>query len=377
MFHSYLKEGLIPLPDSVLKGLEAHCKKMMIRSDSDAAKDPFDRFLAEIDLVKDTKEPWIPEYLAPLYGTHFYNCQDDAQKLTLNHMGWVAHYQYSVLGELMTLQYNNACAALFRQQGHTFIADYLERESLEEEIHIKTFSIIGDWQETRILGRPMIRERLAQAYTLHPNGFRDFNGWTATAFYYWLRGHQNISLRAREQALQDVETSALIKHITAAHFRDETRHYATSHLVAELMAEVDVALPEQAKLEFICSRSFNGPQSGCSWIWPSVQATPGTLILETAALLANPIFKLSRSAQQDVLEEVHTHRIANPQWEYMRMRTIRNALKLNERVSWVPERFQDHLEETFRYNLDKGLPYARKAWLTYKKGLDAPAQASA
>lgn len=370
MFHEYLKEGAVPLPDEVVKALSAHCQRMMARSDLDMERDPFENFITRIDLEKDLHEPWIPEYMAPLYGTEFYERCNDEQKLALNHLGWAGHYQYSVVGELMTLKYNNACAHVFRQNGHDRIADYLERESVEEETHIKTFQTIGDRVETHYLGRPMIRARLETAYELNPNGFRDFNGWTATAFYYWLRGHQNISLRSREQMLQDVESPATAPRITSAHFRDETRHYATSFLLAELMAEVDTVLPDKVKLDFVCRKSFNGSQAGCNWIWPSIQSTPGTLIRETATLLCNPLFKLDRAGVLDVIESVYTRRPANEKWEHMRARSAKKALNLNGLVPWIPEKLRTTVDDTLRYNPDMGLPFARKAFKELKASWD-------
>ncbi len=118
MFHGYLKEGTVPLPLEVIKVLTDHCKKMKARSDRDAEKEPFDAFPGRMDYDRDLKEPWIPDYLSPLYGTEFYGRCNDAQKLMLNQMGWVAHYQYSVIGELLTLHYNNACAKIFRDNGY-------------------------------------------------------------------------------------------------------------------------------------------------------------------------------------------------------------------------------------------------------------------
>lgn len=366
MFDTFIQEGTVPLPEHVVKALEGHCQKMTWRSDRDAERDPFERYLPQVDLERELKVPWIPEWLSPLYGTRFYAQCSEAQKLALNHMGWVAHYQYSVIGELLTLQYNNACGRVFRHNGYDHIATYLERESLEEELHIDTFSKLGDAVETHYLGRPMLRARMAEVYTLHPNGFAGFNGWTATAFYYWLRGHQNIALRAREQALQEADTTALAPRITEAHFRDETRHYATSHLLAELMAEVEPQLPAPVKLAFIAGRSFNGPQSGCNWIWPTTQVTPGLLIDITAQLLSHPVFGLKSAEVLDVLEEVYSQRSTNPEWEHMRLRTERNALALNQRVPWLPAELQGPLSNTLRYNLDKGLPYARKALKEFK-----------
>lgn len=370
MFHEYLKEGAIPLPEEVVKALSAHCQRMMARSDLDLERDPFENFLTRIDFEKDLHEPWIPEYMAPLYGTEFYERCNDEQRLVLNHLGWAGNYQYTVVGESLTLKYNNACAHIFRQNGYDYIADYLERESVEEVSHIKTFKFLTDRVETHYLGRPMIRARMENTYELNPNGFRDFNGWTATSFYYWLRGHQNITLRAREQMLQDVESSATTTRVTAAHFRDETRHYATSFLLAEIMAEVEPVLPDPVKLEFICRKSFNGPQAGCNWIWPSVQSTPDTLIWETAHMLSNPIFKLDRAGVLDVLESVYTRRPTNEKWEHMRSRSIKKAMNLNDVVPWVPEKVRANVEHTLRYDADMGLPFARKAFKELKASWD-------
>jgi len=97
-----------------------------------------------------------------------------------------------------------------------------------------------------------------------------------------------------------------------------------------------------------------------------VQVTPGALIHETAALLSNPVFKMGRAEMLEVLESVYTRRPDNARWEFMRARTVRNALSLNDRVRWLPEKFKNNLDDTLRYNPDRGLPYARKAFLDFR-----------
>lgn len=366
-------KSAIPLPKEVLDILSDHSVRMIAASDRDHKSKPFITFLDDFEFERDRKHVWIPEYLSPLYGTEFYNTLNDEQKIVLNHMGWVAHYQYSVIGEVMTLKYNNACAAIFEAQGYGDIARYLKRESEEEITHIETFTRIGEKVEREYMGKASIRRRIGLNYDLPDTGFKDFSPWKATSFYYWLRGHQNVALRVREQDMQRTESPATLVKITTAHFRDETRHYATSHLLAETLAEADKDLPNELRLSHVCKLSFNGGQAGSNWIWPTVSVIPGVLIRETAALLSNPVFKLSRAGILDVLESVYTRRPENEKWEGMRTRALRPTMKLNHKVPWLPDNLKDEnkVANTIKFNPDLGLAFARRSFADFKKEWDA------
>lgn len=376
-FTQEFNEAAIPLPEDALKFLTDHCQRMLTASYKQHEEQPFLGLLADFDLERDTKDQWIPEHLEPFYGTEFHKGLTDEQRLTLNHLGWVAHYHYAVLGELMTLKYNDACADVFSARGYETIAQYLRRESDEEREHAKTFTTIGRMVEEKWLGRPMIQQAIAKGYLLPESGFNDFAPWKATAFYYWLRGHQNIALRVREQDMQRVESKAMPVRITTAHFHDETRHYATSHVVAEAMAEMDEGIPNPVRLDYICKLSFNGPQAGANWVWPTVQGTPGNLINETAQLLSHPIFGLDRAEVLDVMESLYTRRPENTRWEKMRVRALRPAMKLNDRVQWLPERMHDESQvgKTMKFDLDRGLAWSRKRFAEFKAGWQVQAAA--
>lgn len=372
-FTPEFNKSAIPLPEEVIKLLTDHCDRMMKASDHDMATRSFPMLLSKFDPTSDQKHQWIPEYLEPFYGSEWHKTLNDEQRLALNHMGWVAHYQYAVLGELMTLKYNEYCADIFEAHGYDKIGRYLRRESDEERTHIKTFTHISEVIEGKYLGKPMIRYRLAKGYNLPESGFKDFAPWKVTAFYYWLRGHQNIALRVREQDMQRVETPAQTVKITTAHFDDETRHYATSHVVAEAMAEMDEGLPSDLRLSYVCKLSFNGPQAGANWIWPTVQGTPSLLVNESAILLSHPIFGLTRSQVVDVMESVYTRRPENARWEKMRSRAYRPTMGLNQKVSWIPGDLKDdeYLHHTMKFDIDKGLAFARKAFEEWRTGFMA------
>ena len=355
----------IPLPDEVLKILTDHSIRMLKSSDKDHHDKPFLTYLDDFDFEKERKMQWIPEHLSAFYGTEFYNTLNDEQKLALNHMGWIAHYQYSVIGEVMTLKYNNACADIFHAHGYTDIARYLRRESEEEITHITTFSRMGEIVERFYTGDAIIRKRVGSTYDLPDTGFNGFAPWKAASFYYWLRGHQNVGLRVREQDMQRLDSKSTAVKVTTAHFRDETRHYATSHLVASVIAEVDEALPNPVRLDYICKLSFQGGQAGPNWIFPTVSVIPGVLINEAAKLLSNPIFKLNPSEVRDAIENIYTKRAVNPKWESMRARAMRPTMSLNKKASaWIPEKFldQEKIGKMMKFNPDIGLVFARRAF---------------
>lgn len=373
-FTSDFNQSAIPLPDEALRFLTDHCERMMDASMADHQNRPFLGLLADFDFERDIKVPWIPEHMEPFYGTEFHKSLGDEQRLVLNHLGWVAHYHYAVIGELMTLKYNDACADIFAARGYDAISDYLKRESDEEREHAHTFTTIGNSVEDKYLGNPMIQVKLKQNYDLPESGFADFAPWKATSFYYWLRGHQNIALRVREQDMQRVDDASTPLRITTAHFQDETRHYATSHIVAEAMAEMDDGLPHAVRLDWITKRSFNGPQAGANWVWPTVQGTPGNLIFETAQLLSNPLFGLKNKAEvMDVMESLYTKRPDNAKWEKMRKRAIRPTMRLNQKATWLPERLtnQDKVLETMKFNMDKGLIFSKRAFKDFKAVYEA------
>lgn len=377
-FTPEFNESAIPLPEEALKFLTDHCNRMMEASLKQHEETPFLGLLAGFDMERDQKDQWIPEHLEPFYGTEFHRTLKDHQRLALNHLGWVAHYHYAVLGELMTLVYNEKCADVFQARGYNEIANYLRRESQEEREHAKTFTTIGEMIEKKYLGQPMIQKAIAKGYSLPESGFNDFGPWKATSFYYWLRGHQNIALRVREQDLQRVESKAMPVKITTAHFHDETRHYATSHVVAEAMAEMDPGCPDEVRLDWMCKLSFNGPQAGANWVWPTVQGTPGNLINETAQLLSHPMFGLTRAGVLEVMESLYLQRVHNEKWENMRERAFRPTFKLNQRVPWLPKRMydEDEVHHTMKFDIDMGVSFARKRFFEWKERWEKGEQAA-
>lgn len=370
------------LPRDVIAPLTEHCAKMLRASELDHAAKPFRTFIREFDWERDRSVPWVPEHMAPLYGTPFYAGLSDEQKLVLNHMGWVGHYQYSIIGErLLAVPYNNASASVFDARGYDIVAEYLRRESSEELDHSATFQHIGDIVETAYYGRPRLFERLSAGYDFPEQGFQGFGPWRAVSFYYWMRGHQNISLRGNERELKRVNNDGTVARITREHFEDETRHYATSHVVAQALEQIDDGQPPPLRLAYVCRLSVNGSQACANWIWPSVRVVPGFLIPELAELLLNPVFRLQPGDILEILRDAYTHRPANPQWEAMRHWALRPTCRHNERVSWVPPRLGDpeQVAAAMKFNIDAGLPFARAAFEAFSSqwserwGLGQPA----
>ena len=98
---------------------------------------------------------WSPPELSLLYGTPVWEVATASQKLALNHMFWVAQYNYAAFSEIETIDYNTITGECFSaiSQEYEVIARQLEHESFQERSHIHAFYKVNYQTIKALLGK--------------------------------------------------------------------------------------------------------------------------------------------------------------------------------------------------------------------------------
>ena len=97
---------------------------------------------------------WSKPELSIFYGTPLYQGASEAQKLALNHLYWVAHYDHTAASEASTVHYNQVTAGVFSQISDSYeaLCLNLKHEAEQEKFHIHAFQNIGHKTKTALLG---------------------------------------------------------------------------------------------------------------------------------------------------------------------------------------------------------------------------------
>jgi hypothetical protein len=98
---------------------------------------------------------WSNPELSLLYGTPIYEAASPSQKIALNHLAWVAEYDYTADSETEATHYNQITAGSFYPVGgdYEMIAHQLDHETLQERSHIHAFYKVNYQTIKALLGK--------------------------------------------------------------------------------------------------------------------------------------------------------------------------------------------------------------------------------
>lgn len=107
------------------------------------------------DYASNSAHYWSKPQLSILYGTPLYEAASESQKLALNHLYWVAHYDHIAAAEASTIHYNQVTAGVFSQIGDSYeaLCSNLKHEADQEKYHIHAFHNIFNKTKIALLGK--------------------------------------------------------------------------------------------------------------------------------------------------------------------------------------------------------------------------------
>ncbi|WP_016949101.1 hypothetical protein [Anabaena sp. PCC 7108] len=126
----------------------------------------------EYDYKINSNYYWGDPELSVLYGTPLYNVASNSQKLALNHLFWVANYNYIAASEANTSIYNSVTNGVFRNLGtYETLCQELDFETDQESYHIRTFQKIGFKTKMAIVGKTTLGN------SVYTKSDKDNNNW--------------------------------------------------------------------------------------------------------------------------------------------------------------------------------------------------------
>ncbi|MDJ0744614.1 MAG: hypothetical protein QNJ32_14815 [Xenococcaceae cyanobacterium MO_167.B27] len=124
-------------------------QKFLERNYSNNLKSDYTEIIQEIhrdfDYTRNSQHYWSEPELSLLYGTPLYEKCSQSQKIALNHLYWYASYKVVADSETEATRYNliTAGSFLYKSSDYQSLADMLEHETDQENVHIRTFYKIG------------------------------------------------------------------------------------------------------------------------------------------------------------------------------------------------------------------------------------------
>ena len=242
--------------------------------------------LAGVFRYEDCREEyWNPEEYSLLHGTPLWDGASSAQRVTLNHLYWVAYYSQIISAEIATILLNQTAAAgLNSLEDFRLVCDTLDLETSQERSHIHAFKTIGEAVEAELFGerlftypmRSMFTETMIFAHTNRAKAFwkhlqlRGFALLSAgNAFvgcqYFTIRGLRTLNGKIVQHALaqpclrsSDPEKMSVPAQISWLHFLDESYHFNSSRLIGH---DVLRSLPPPTAFErWVANRALSGCQ---------------------------------------------------------------------------------------------------------------------
>lgn len=126
----------------------------------------------EFDYEINSNYYWGDPELSVMYGTPLYNAASASQKLSLNHLFWVGHYNHIAASEANTSIYNTVTNGVFRSTGsYETLCQELDFETEQESYHIRTFQKIGFKTKMAIVGKTTLGN------SAYGNSEKDNNSW--------------------------------------------------------------------------------------------------------------------------------------------------------------------------------------------------------
>lgn len=159
----------------------------------------------------------IPE-LSVLYGTPLYNVASTSQKLALNHLFWVGHYNFIAASEANTSIYNTVTNGVFRQIGnYQTLCQELDFETEQESYHIRTFQQIGFKTKMAIVGKAMLGN------SLHSKSDQDNNSLFKVLIPEFVR---DFFISTRGNSRFSIYRDNTLKAIAKTMLRDKKPYYS-------------------------------------------------------------------------------------------------------------------------------------------------------
>jgi hypothetical protein len=122
------------------------------------------------DYASNNDHYWGKPEQSVLYGTPLYEAASESQKLALNHLYWVGHYDHIAAAEASTIHYNQVTAGVFSQIGdYQGICSNLKPEAEQEKSHIHAFHHIFSKTKIALLGKRTMGLKLNKNSSSHQN----------------------------------------------------------------------------------------------------------------------------------------------------------------------------------------------------------------
>lgn len=220
-----------------------------------------------------------------LHGTPLWDEADEAQRILLNQLYWVAYYSQIVSAEIATIFYNQTSAAgLYGVEGLRLVADTLDHESSQERAHIAAFRTVGEQVEKARFGEriftwemrgpfepTMIYHDLSwfqqqqRRIELRTFGLVSAGNAFLASQYLTVRGLRTINgkmvqsrLSRYHSAADDREHHPIPSKISWWHFMDESFHFNSSSIIG---LDVVRSLPAPTAFErWVADRAVTGCQ---------------------------------------------------------------------------------------------------------------------
>ena len=141
------------------------------------------------DYASNSAHYWSEPKQSILYGTPLYEAASESQKLALNHLYWVAHYDHIAAAEASTIHYNQVTAGVFSQIGDSYVTlcSNLKHEADQEKYHIHAFHNIFNKTKIALLGRRIMGLKLKNYYRVNQSwqqGFKFKSALLSSEFQY-------------------------------------------------------------------------------------------------------------------------------------------------------------------------------------------------
>lgn len=204
-------------------------------------------------------EYWNPEEFSLLYGTPLWEQASSSQRITLNHLYWVAYYSQIISAEIATIFFNQTSAAgLYAQEDFRLVCDMLDLESAQERAHISAFRAVSSQVEQALFGQPIftypMRGPFAETmvYTdtnalkawwkkmqLQYFGLISSTNTFLACQYFTVRGVRTLNGKLVQHKLSnyyqkhpDPEQAPIPAKISYYHFLDESFHFNSSTILS-------------------------------------------------------------------------------------------------------------------------------------------------
>jgi hypothetical protein len=267
---------------AINRQLELNAKRALLRDQTEVIDQLADGF----DYNTARHGYWNPENFSLLWGTPLWREATETQRLTLNHLYWVAYYSQIVSAEIATIFFNQVAAAGLYKAGEDFrrLCDTLDLESRQERAHIHAFTHIGEAVEKALFGERLFTRAMRGPYgaTMVFNGESGLsNAWrsaqirvfsataperpTLAAHYLMIRGLRTLNGKMIQERLarfvdefQDPTLAPAPALVSQAHYVDESFHFNTSRIASH---EIPRLLPKPTAIErFAINRAVAGCQ---------------------------------------------------------------------------------------------------------------------